>query len=120
MIWHIVLAALLTWLVLVGLLHLILFVVSAQCTRTNKPMEEHVLYDSLVIAGVVVLAPIYVPVMLARCAQKRHRRMVTVDMRMLSKDEQRQWIERLNSDEPTEQVAREAMARAREVQESSK
>lgn len=114
MIWHILLATLLTWLVLLGLDRV------ASYLWFDLAGEDKETPATIVFLAALLLAPCAVPDWLIRRLIPRRRRIVTVDMRVLSKDEQQQWIERLNSDEPTEQVVREAIARAREVQETIK
>lgn len=114
MIWHIVLAALLTWLVLLGLDRV------ASYLWFDMAGEDKETPALIVWVAALLLAPAAIPGYLIRRLMPRRRRVFTVDMRVLSTDEQRYWMERLDSDEPTEQVVREAMARAREVQEAAK
>jgi hypothetical protein len=123
MIWHIAIAALATWLSLAVIVHVALFIVGLASDT------ENLLYCVLLKIGHYLIAPVLVPTLYIWCQYRHWRRLFrlariidrqlahSLDMRVLPRDEQRQFIERMHSNEDMDQVIADAMTRIREAQE---
>lgn len=119
MIWHILLAALLTWMVLTVLVHAALFV------AVFIAPESHV-SETLMRVGFVLAYPVFVPVCKMRDASRRRKavRMARALARSilvsLPDDERDAFMVRLRSGENRKQTILDALHRVRELSEATK
>lgn len=119
MIWHIVLAALLTWLVLTLIVHVAMFV------AVFISFESHV-SQVLMRVGFYLSWPVFAPVVSIRRyiryrrALWRARAMARCILVSLPEDERDVFMERLRSGKNRKQTIIDALHRVRELSEASK